>query len=1453
MTEKLHPQKQTGATLHCHVRLLILLSLFVQGILHAQALFNFTAYDSNMGFVQKEVMNIRQDNIGQMWFATWDGLYKYDGYRFVNFKARPGDGIRLESNRLEKVCTDGDNIWMQGYNGSVSRYSTVTSEISNLPISGYTARTIYPVHGGGIFIIMSDNKLFYATSNAAEQNIGVTELLDGRQGYINKVETTKDGQTWILTSTSLWQYDSRKSAVSRISSGRNFNDMLGDGSREIFCGDNSLLVREGKRVTVRPLPTPATLTSIIPLPGNHYLVSTDGDGLFLLDNTLITRTHFTTANSSLTSNTIHNLRSDSYGNVWFCTGHPGVMRFDAKTNHLDFYHIEGEFSTDPAMWRNAVKLAEDSRHTLWVSPSGNGLARYDAQTNCLIPFYDEFRQKGWTAENTVVDMFVDSQDNLWFCGKYTGLEKATPTIKHFNTLDMHANTESGRDVRGLFQDRDGNVWVGAKNGVISVFDKNLNYIGDLTHDGRIAYESREEVGHAYSFVQDKTGTIWIGTKFNGLFSLQPKGDRTYKMINYRKDNQPFSLCNNDIFHLCIDHHDRLWIATFGKGLCYTDLNDPSHRFIHEGNLLKSYPSKEFQRTRFIATDQQGYIWVGTTSGLMRFKENFKRPEDIRFEQYKRKPDDANSLSNNDVLCVFFSRRGDMYVCTYGGGFCQVTLRGGVPRFQPFTVANGLRSDIILSMQEDEAGNLWLASENSIVKFHPSDKRIEQVPTLSFDEHININEGPAIRLSDGRLLFPARNGGAMYFLPQRMVMSSFVPKLIFSRLLIGQTEVTPSREKDAILRTDINRCQQIELDYRHNSFSVEFAALDFRAPENISYAYRLEGVDRQWNNAGNSHSAVYNNLPPGTYTLHVRSTNSDGVWVNNQRSLTVVIHPSFWQSGWGHALWGLIILAVIALSSYILSTVYRLKHKIRMESELAELKVKLFTDISHEIRTPLTLISGSIKEILRRGIKEPKLKQQLTVVNSNSDRLLKLMTQFLDIRKLQNGQAKMTLRQTNLCDFLSLLTSYFHNIAEQHNIRLSLQCPDDSVMIWCDTEKVDKIFFNLLSNAFRFTPDNKAITVTIRREGTSAVVEVRDEGSGIAPERQASIFDLFSSSDEGAQRHQPSSGIGLALTRELVELHRGTISVSSRLESGSTFTVVLPENAPGQLAGANYIVADAITPDDETASSDDRQTPQEEKPDALTLLIVEDNEQMSQFIRYLLQDKYNIIEARNGKEGMEMALERQPDLIITDYMMPVMDGMKMAAQLRSDVSTSHIPIIILSAKTDEESKIQGLHFGIDDYMDKPFSADILRARIANILKKREELQERYRLRYLKDAKDDTRQGNDMNEADRQFMERVTDLLEKNISNGDLGVNDVASMLGMSRSVYFKKLKALTGLGPNEYLKSLRMRCAASLLNTGLYSMSDIAFKVGINDSHYFSKCFKAEYGMTPTEWKKRKEQ
>ncbi len=639
--------------------------------------------------------------------------------------------------------------------------------------------------------------------------------------------------------------------------------------------------------------------------------------------------------------------------------------------------------------------------------------------------------------------------------------------------------------------------------------------------------------------------------------------------------------------------------------------------------------------------------------------------------------------------------------------------------------------------------------------------------------------------------------------------------------------------------------------------------------------------------------TYTNLPKGEYVLRVRSTNSDGVWVDNERILNIVILPSFWETPVAYVLYVLFILIIILVAVYILFTIYRLKHEVSVEQQISDIKLRFFTNISHELRTPLTLIAGPVEQVLKNDKLPADAREQLVVVERNTNRMLRLVNQILDFRKIQNKKMKMQVQRVDIVPFVRKVMDNFEAVAEEHRIDFLFQTEKEHLYLWVDADKLEKIVFNLLSNAFKYTPNGKMITMFIREDEKTVSIGVQDQGIGIAENKKKSLFVRFENLVDKNLFNQASTGIGLSLVKELVEMHKATISVDSHLGEGSCFKVDFLKGKEHYDKEAEFILEDADAParmgqvvdianssiQSETLVSDDSEKIEDvygeefakEENSKELMLLVEDNQELREFLRSIFSPMYRVVEAADGKEGANKALKYLPDIIISDVMMPEKDGIEMTRELRADMTTSHIPIILLTAKTTIESKLEGLEYGADDYITKPFSATYLQARVENLLMQRKKLQSFYRdsLMHINistgqeevpvatdmpSAEEDSSETPpatlEMSPNDRKFMDKLVELMEQNMDNGELVVDDLVRELAVSRSVFFKKLKTLTGLAPIEFIKEMRIKRATQLIETGEFNMTQISYMVGINDPRYFSKCFKAQVGMTPTEYRDR---
>ena len=1116
-----------------------------------------------------------------------------------------------------------------------------------------------------------------------------------------------------------------------------------------------------------------------------------------------------------------------------------------------------------------------------MHPYGGGFSFYDRKEQCLVPFYDELGSSDWRFSNKIHSTFSDKQGNLWICTHSKGLEKVTFRSVQFSMLtpEEHSYESLSNEVRALCEDKHKNIWVGLKDGRLRVYDANHKYLGFLTETGNVSLSGVPMKGTVYDITQDSKGVLWIATKGDGLVraeSVAPNG-LSYKLSRYRYDEDDmYSLSNDNVYCVYEDHNGRIWVATFANGINYISKDKAGNTiFVNHRNNLKGYPIDLCYKTRFITSDNNGHLWVGTTAGAVAFDENFKTPEEIQFHHFSRNPNDAKSLSNNDVHWIIATKKKELYLATFGGGLNKLLSidKNGNGVFKSYSVLDGLPSDVLLSIREDKKQNLWMSTENGISKFIPDEERFENYDDRSITFRVRFSEAASAVTSKGKMLFGASNGIFM-FDPDSINKSRFVPPIVLSKLVIANQDIVPG--EGSVLKVGLDDTKELVLSHKENIFAIQYAALDYTNPQNIQYAYILEGFEHQWTYADRLRNATYTNLPKGHYTFKVRSTNSDGVWVDNTRFLDIVVLPSFWETPLAYFLYVLFILLVIFVAVYILFTIYRLKHEVSVEQQVSDIKLRFFTNISHELRTPLTLIAGPVEYVLKNSKLPEDAREQLVVVERNTNRMLHLVNQILDFRKIQNKKMKIQVQRVNVVAFVRKVMDNFESLAEEHNIDFLFETEKDELYLWVDEDKLEKIVFNLLSNAFKYTPGGKLIRVFIHEDEGTVSVGVQDQGIGIAENKKKSLFVRFENLVDKNLFNQASTGIGLSLVKELVEMHKAVISVDSKLGEGSCFKVdflkgkehyddtvefILEDSAtsssmtiPAPVMDATASVIPIVNPDEDIQDEESEEASNKE-----VMLLVEDNQELRVFLRTIFSSTYRVVEAADGMEGWSKALKFVPDIIISDVMMPEKDGTEMTKELRADMTTSHIPIVLLTAKTSIESKLEGLEYGADDYITKPFSATYLKARVENLLSQRRKLQSLYRdnlmnnthvssLSTSEEAATEEEKLPDMSPNDRKFMDKLVELMEANMDNGDLVVDDLVREVAVSRSVFFKKLKTLTGLAPIEFIKEMRINRAAQLIETGEFNMTQISYMVGINDPRYFSKCFKSKLGMTPTEYR-----
>lgn len=1449
------------------LHLLIYMVLLIPTMLLAQPICQIQHFSIYNGLVQRTVSDIVQDSKGFIWFSTWNGLNRYDGYTFKNYKAYPGDGCTLTSNRILRIVPDQqNNIWCQTYDARVylfeshqEKFIDILQPFEQKSGETYIVRKIYALSKGVSWIVcdhgafrVDERKLENEDEGAITPYTPEIGNLPGRK--ISRIEQDADGDEWIFTDKSVCIVGQKT-----ISDKTHFTSFCENNEKMYLISSKRLAIynQQNKQVQYEEIPLNYSRLNCMLSLGKDTIGIGTNNGIIL----------FFAKSKQFRNVEMHfnvmRLFEDSHNELWlFSKEQRGIVRYDPLANEQQHYETPTQ-NMPKAELRSRDVIFEDSQGTLWVVPHLGCLSYYDREDKELKPYYTDYSKPESKFTPVILNFYVDNQKNFWYANNFW-MDK----ISFFPNASQLTTFDSGHETRAIMVDKQQNLWVANKKGVIRIFNPDKTLKGYLTPEGIISPKAISFSRNIYCFTEDEQGNIWMGSKWDGIIRLSPKRDGSFQIRNYvHKEEDPYSLSNNSVYCIYQDSKKRMWIATHGGGInLLQETANGKIRFLHNGNLLKGYSKDKFNKVRVIK-EVNNALLVGTTEGLITFSCNFERPEDIKFYDNVRIPDLASSLSSNDVIYIYTDSHKNSYVLTFTGGINQIisdNLLTDHIQFKTYTKRNGLVSDLVLSMIEDQQRNLWVISENTLAKFDPENGTFEHYNEKHLQKEIYFSEASPAILQNQLIL--GTDAGILKINPTAFSKSSYTPPIVFTSLKIQGVQQ----------QLDLDDLEELKLKPDERNVSFLFAALDYINPTSISYAYRLKGLEEKWNEVENSRTASYINLPPGNYELQIRSTNSDGVWTDNIRKLSVNVTPTFWETSWAILFYIISFILFTSTIVYIILYIYKLRHQIYMEQQLANVKLRFFTDISHELRTLLTLITSPVGEVLEHESLTPSARKLLTVVHNNTERMLRLVNQILDFRKIENKKMKLLLEKTDIVELLQKVMDNFRLIAEEKNINFRLQTDKESIHCWIDQDKVEKIIFNLLSNAFKYTPANKSITVYAHTTKDKVVISVADEGIGIDPKKQQTLFQRFETLVNN-NILQPSSGIGLSLVKELIELHQGNIQVNTETGIGSEFIVTLPldQKVYEGKENAEFILSDIPSTHNQKDSKHKAIFPIPEKKNILqeniaycdvddktdeefiSVLIIEDNTELRSFLNDILSGTYKVIEATNGQEGLEQALQYIPDFIISDVMMPVMDGLDMVKAIKEQRDICHIPIILLSAKSSLDDRISGLEHGIDDYITQPFSSTYLKIRIKYLLQQRKQLQELYLKQWSKTLKktpvpiaDIEPTPPQITSFDEEFMKRVMEIMNNQMDNSDFIIDEFAKKLGMGRTVFYQKLKSLTGLSPIDFVREMRIKRAKQLAESGEYNVSTIAYMTGFNDPKYFSKCFKKRYGVSPSEFQNK---
>ena len=1035
-------------------------------------------------------------------------------------------------------------------------------------------------------------------------------------------------------------------------------------------------------------------------------------------------------------------------------------------------------------------IVEDNHGLIWISTYGKGLFVFNQDLTQSQHFVADKLGESPIASNYLLGIIADRHDGVWVSSEYGG-------VSHIQVMDkgverIYPNGEGNMDfsnvVRMVKKMNDGTVMVGTRAGSLYHYSADMSQVLGKSH-----FDS-----NVYGIVQMPNGETWIGTRGKGIYGA--------KGLDFKDRN---------VFCMASDAKHRMWIGTFGKGL---SLVYPRK----DGYGVKTFfaDSVGLNEVRCMVIDKHGVLWCGTSGGLIRIPVDEFVKDASRYKTYVR---------DYEIRDVIVDRQGRLWLSASGDGLVQVEPGDGEtePKFHVFNTSNGLVNNLVQSVVDTPDGNLWISTQQGVTAWNARKKSFENY-MFSRNPMGNVyNENSAVCLDDGRVVLGG-NYGLTIIQPSRLSHVSGLTDVVF---------------------TSYPYSDEITLTYEQRSPNIHFSTLDYSDVRNVKYTYRLEGFDQAWSQPSSTPWAAYQKLPAGKYLLHVKACTSDGTW-GKESTLVIRIKPPFYLTSWAIMIYVLLVLGVIILVVKFVHDKNVLRNRIRLEQELTRYKLVFFTNIAHEFRTPLTLMQGSLekeKRIMKANRWQTELEKTIRVMDKSVQRMLRLIDQLLEFRKMQAGKLKLSLQETDAVMFVKGICRMFDDAAESKEIAYSFESSEPAHAMFLDQQMIDKVVFNLLSNAFKYTPAKGSISVSLSFTDVMTI-RVADTGVGIPQEKRAQLFSRFMQSSYTGE----SFGIGLHLTHELVKTHHGEIAYQENEGGGSVFVVTIPLQKDCYEA-SDFLVKDSPILKAELAKERDEQ--EEKTTDAVpsappsaplnrrTILLIEDDNDVREFLLSELESCFDLKVASDGKAGITMAKELDVDLIVSDVMMPGMNGFELTKRLKNSFETSHIPIILLTALSTDENVLEGTESGADAYITKPFSPQLLMARILQLLNQREIL----RQKFGKEPQE-IRSAMLSNEQDSLFVKRLDSIVYSRLGEQDLSVDKVAGLLHLGRTIFYKKVRGTTGYTPNEYIRVIRLRKAAELLKEGEKNVSEVAYAVGFDNPYYFSKCFKEQFGMPPSQYR-----
>lgn len=1373
-----------------------------------------TYLPASLNWMNNSANDILQDSEGYLWVAQWSGLARFDGYTVRQYQQQIGRPHGLKSNKITCLFEDSrQQLWVGSTYSGFYRYDRDKDEFRQF------------VDDPGDMNSLSNNNIWAIT----EDRYGM--LWIGTENGLNRFDPATgnflhfhriDGDTRSLSNNFVYSLAETRNGDLWVGTEKGLNRLIRnpDGSPQYFA---------------------------------HYPLSPPG----------------TPENDFLSRNFIKALSANSTSGDTLLVGtRSGLIRVAYSGNRPAAYTYRG-YGNRPGMAGDGATetafvndiFGDGDNGDAWVA-TYDGLYRLNGRAETMTRVTSA-NSPELLEGNLIKSLYLDRSGMLWLGGGM-GISKVNLNANPFENINFRSEANIIRRI--IPASNNSGLWIGTDGGGI-VYLPTVNGRVDTTGMTYHRIETTtfgDLANYVTDLIIDNNGYLWVATEGAGVFRINEADipPRNSNLTTFTQYTKAEALSDDYVMSLLQAEDGNIWLGYWDRGVSvFTPETQIFHHFTHTDDL--STPLQEYPVVNLYEVPGEGNsgTWVGTRGGGVYHLDYRAELASLHLlGQYRYEDGSAAGLSSNSINTFNRGGEGSLWIGTEYGLDLLNTNTGTLSHFLN---AEGTDERVVQSVLYDERGKIWVSTRRGVAEVDPTRAGGAGIKSYSAYDGLReqyFNDGAAYALPGGQLLFGGMSG-LKVFSPDEIQPDRIAPQVVINdfRLFNRSVPVDESFRGRTILEKVISETETVELRYSDNVFSIGFVGLQFTEPQQNRYAYRLLGFNEEWMYAAvNERVAHYTNLPHGTYTFEVKAANGDGIW-SKPATLSIEVAPPFWLTNWAMVAYALLLLALIYGARTLIRMKARYEYDLKLEKmekdkirEVTQLKLHFFTNISHELRTPLTLIIGPLEQLIREESIDKLRHKLFGRMHHNANRLLLMINQLLDIRKGEAGLMTLTVVKSDIVKFTREITLSFQPLCEQRGIALNFSSEEERIELWFDRTEMEKVFYNLLSNALKFTGDGGNIDLHInQREGNRVGINVSDNGIGMREEELASVFDRFYQvRQSGESEFAAGSGIGLSLVKNILEKHHGSIEASSEIGNGSAFLVRLlrgrdhfateeiQEDYRGSEHIGHYVDQPAAVAVDELADGS--------KP---MLLIVEDNADIRDYLRENLSADYEITEATNGLEGYNASLECAPDLVIADIAMPVMDGLTLCSKIKSNLNTSHVPVILLTARTSLIFKINSYENGADDYIIKPFNMQLLKARVSNLLATRARVK-----RYLAQPFDFDPADVVLNPLDEEFLQQLKAAVEEHIDDSTFSVESLAQALNLSRMQLYRKLKGLTGETPNKIIRSIRLKRAVQLLKREQYNISDVTYMVGYNDLKSFRQQFKKEYGASPSAYlKMEKEQ